>query len=79
VTSDFDSNECPEGSSEITTEEECQAVTPELGFTYSKQDTWGNQPKGCFVVPTSSATMFNTHATGGAAATSKKVCAQASE
>ena len=72
---DLNTNSCPAGSVPITTGAECAAAAQIEGIPYDRQDTWSNQPKGCYCIPSpNNLCYFNLHSTGGTYAQSKPLC-----
>ncbi len=75
VWGDAGSNACPDGSTRITDQDQCEAAGPVMGEEWSSSLTAESDPKGCY--KDSQKVYFNRHDTGGTACADCKLLCKA--
>ena len=75
----INTNSCPVGSAQITTEAQCRLATAalSLGAASTMVDTSAAYPKGCYLHRSDSKVYFNPHPTGATHSTSTPICGPA--
>jgi hypothetical protein len=75
----INTNSCPVGSAQITTEAQCRLATAALSLEAASPmvDTSAAYPKGCYLYRSDLKVYFNPHPTGAALSTSTPICGPA--
>jgi hypothetical protein len=75
----INTNSCPLGSAQITTEAQCRLATAALSLEAASTmvDISAAYPKGCYVYRSNAKVYFNPHPTGTAHSTSTPICGPA--